>query len=457
MEFQCPHCQLSMSAEEEHAGKVVACPGCNGKFQIPHLPPVSVAPAATVAAPQALTSNATAPTKATYSATGHTSAKVTRDGWREDDHANVNFALSLGYGVLISVLFFVAMVPLQGKSATESGFGDLFLKRGWVNYAEVFLFLWGLVILAMKWSKTKRQRRAMLLDVVPAKLGTEINTLTVGGFVDHLYQLPHRLRDSLMVNRIRKGMELFEKRNNNSEVATFLSAQSDIDANRVTGSYTLLKVFLWAIPILGFIGTVQGLSQAVSSLSAGSTDPEALKASINSLTSGLGVAFDTTLLGLILSMIMSFPMAVMQKIEEEVITEIDAFCTEKLLPKLNDSQNATDDLLLSQVESIPAFAASLMKAHEHFLVQLKDVSTTLKDTSDLLKNRLDSHQAKVESTFQSAVEKLTQDTSKALSQPTEQLNNYFASLARGVESLNVTLRELGGQTITVQKKGFFSR
>ncbi|TAE90802.1 MAG: hypothetical protein EAZ81_08775 [Verrucomicrobia bacterium] len=209
--------------------------------------------------------------------------------------------------------------------------------------------------------------------------------------------------------------------------------------------------------ILGFIGTVQGLSQAVSSLSAGSTDPEALKASINNLTSGLGVAFDTTLLGLILSMIMSFPMAVMQKVEEEVITEIDAFCTEKLLPKLNDSQNASDDLLMSQIESVPAFAASLAKAHEHFLVQLKDASTTLKEAGDLLKNRLEAHQAKVESTFQSAVEKLTQDTSKALSQPTEQLNNYFASLSRGVESLNVTLRELGGQTITVKKKGFFSR
>jgi biopolymer transport protein ExbB/TolQ len=449
-----------MTAEEEHAGKVVACPGCNGKFQIPHLPPATVAPVATAAAPQLLTRNAAATTNAappTPTTSASTPTKVTRDGWREDDHANVNFALSLGYGVLISVLFLVAMVPLQGKSATEAGFGDLFLKRGWVNYAEVFLFLWGLVILAMKWSKTKRQRRAMLLDVVPAKLGTEINMHTVGGFIDHLYKLPHRLRDSLMVNRIRKGMELFEKRNNNSEVATFLSAQSDIDANRVTGSYTLLKVFLWAIPILGFIGTVQGLSQAVSSLSAGSTDPEALKASINNLTSGLGVAFDTTLLGLILSMIMSFPMAVMQKVEEEVITEIDAFCTEKLLPKLNDSQNASDDLLMSQIESVPAFAASLAKAHEHFLVQLKDASTTLKEAGDLLKNRLEAHQAKVESTFQSAVEKLTQDTSKALSQPTEQLNNYFASLSRGVESLNVTLRELGGQTITVKKKGFFSR
>jgi hypothetical protein len=247
-----------MTAEDEHAGKIVACPGCNGKFQIPPLPTGPVKSAQT---------NATGANQA---------AQGQRGGWAEEDHANVNFFVSLAFGVVISALFLVAMIPLLGPTPQEPKFGDLFLRRGWVNYAEVFLFIWGCAILVMKWKKTKRQRRSMLLDIVPSKLGSEINSQTVSGFIDHIYKLPHRLRDSLMVNRIRKGMELFEKRNNNGEVATFLSAQSDIDANRITGSYTLLKVFLWAIPILGFIGTVQGLSQAVSSLSAGSTDPEAL-------------------------------------------------------------------------------------------------------------------------------------------------------------------------------------
>jgi flagellar motor component MotA len=97
-----------------------------------------------------------------------------------------------------------------------------------------------------------------------------------------------------------------------------LNAQSDIDAKRSAGSYALLKVFLWAIPILGFIGTVLGLSIAVGNPDMSNTaDPEAIKGAIGTLTGGLGVAFDTTLLGLVLSMIMSVPMAAMQKREEE--------------------------------------------------------------------------------------------------------------------------------------------
>jgi biopolymer transport protein ExbB/TolQ len=432
MEFQCPHCSLNMSAENEHAGKVVACPGCNGRFEIPALPEPTPASATTF--------------------TTRRTPQSQRGGWPEEDHANVRFDLSFGIAVVVTATFLFALVPFQG-----SGFSDIFLKRGWVNYAEVFLFIWGLVILVMKLKKAKRQSQAMLLDILPSSLGHEINNSNVGHYIEHIYKLPIRLRDSLMVNRIRKGLELFEKRNNNSEVVAILNAQSDIDANRISGSYTLLKVFLWAIPILGFIGTVQGLSTAVSSLSTGSSDPEALKASINNLTGGLGVAFDTTLLGLVLSMIMSFPMAAMQKREEEVLTVIDAFCNEKLRPKLNDSKSATTDDLLAQAESLPAFAASLSRAHELFLTQLGEATALLKDAGETLKNRLDSHQTRVEGTFSHAIDKLTSETRDAFVKPAENLNQYFASLSDGVKSLNETLSKLGSEKIIIQKKGFFSR
>lgn len=428
MEFQCPHCQVNLSSDDQDAGKVMSCPACNQSFQVPGIEFF-----------QATT-------------TKRAAAKTNRAGWAEEDHANVNFWVSLGVGTGITVVFLLLLVPFKGK-----GFSDIFLQRGWVNYAEVFLFLWGMVILFMKWKKTRRQSQAMLLDILPTSVAPEIDTQTVPSFIDHIYKLPVHLRDSLMVNRIRKALELFEKRNNNGEVVTLLNSQSDIDANRISGSYTLLKVFLWAIPILGFIGTVQGLSIAVSSLSAGSTDPEALKASINNLTGGLGVAFDTTLLGLVLSMIMSFPMAAMQKQEEEVLTLIDVFCNEKLLPRLNDSKSSISDSLLTQAESIPALAASLTHAHEIFLDRLQEASGLLTSAGTILQNRLDTHQVLIETTFQNAVNRLTNETRDAFVGPSDQMTQYFANLSKGIESLNKTLEKLGGETIVVQKKGFFSR
>lgn len=318
----CPHCQTDLAATPELFGQTVQCPACKGKLEVP---------------------SAEVKTE-----TSSTRSRPQRSGWDERDHANVDFIKSLLIGAVLTACFLALLIPF-----VDTALGSIFLKRGWVNFAETFLFTWGMTILVMKWKQNKRQERAAMLELFPARLGNEINCDNVGGFIDNIYKIPLTMRDSLIVNRIRKALELFENRTDNGEVAAFLSTQSDIDANRSSGSYSLLKVFLWAIPILGFIGTVMGLSTAVGSLAMGdNADPEALKSSINSLTGGLGVAFDTTLLGLILSLLMSFPMAAVQKKEDETLTLIDAFCTEKLLPKLNDSRNPTTGALLEQAESI---------------------------------------------------------------------------------------------------------
>jgi biopolymer transport protein ExbB/TolQ len=413
MLFSCPHCQTSLDVAPEHAGQNVQCPACGGKLKIPK-----------------------------FDSNSGNSKSQERKGWEEKDHANVNFLMSLLIGTGISAAFLAMMIPFRG------GIGSLFLDRGWVNYAETFFFFWGIVILAMKWRMIQHQKRAVMLDLFPKKLGREINIETVSQFIDNVYKVPLTLRDSLIVNRIRKALELFESRPDNGEVTTFLGAQSDVDANRSAGSYSLVKVFLWAIPILGFIGTVQGLSVAVASLSMGdNANPDALKQSINSLTGGLGVAFDTTLLGLVLSMFMSFPLAAVRKEEDETLTMIDVFCTEKLLPRLNDSKRAASEELIEQADSLPGLVTSLAKAHETFLINLNDATRQLHDSSETLNTRLAAHQQTVEATFAHAVKKLSDTSNEIFLRSGTELNSTFQKIATGIELINKALGDLGQNKI----------
>jgi hypothetical protein len=299
------------------------------------------------------------------------------------------------------------------------------------------------------------------LNLFPEHLGREIHVGNVGAFIDNVYNVPLKLRDSLMVNRIRKALELFESRVNNGEVAGFLNTQSDIDANRSTNSYSIVKVFLWAIPILGFIGTVIGLSVAVGSLAMGDTsDPEALKDSINSLTGGLGTAFDTTLLGLVLSILMSFPLAAVQKKEDETLTMIDAFCVDKLLPKLNDSRTLVGEELIQQADSIPQLVTSLAKAHETFLVNLNESTRMLTETAEFLQLKLGDHQRVVEKTFTDAASQLLNTSRDVFLRSNNQLEKSFDSIAIGIDSMNRSLKELGEKQIpneAKKKRGFFSK
>ncbi len=427
----CPHCKTDLAATPELFGQTVQCPACKGRLEVP----------------AAETAVETSPSSR---------VKPQRTGWDERDHANVDFLKSLVIGVVLTACFLALLIPF-----INTGFGQIFLKRGWVNYAETFLFVWGMTILYMKWKQNKRQERAAMLELFPERLGREIHCDNVGGFIDNIYKIPLTMRDSLIVNRIRKALELFENRPDNGEVAAFLSTQSDIDANRSGGSYSLLKVFLWAIPILGFIGTVMGLSTAVGSLAMGDTaDPEALKASINSLTGGLGVAFDTTLLGLILSMLMSFPMAAVQKKEDETLTLIDAFCTEKLLPKLNDSRNASSSELLEQAESIPQLVASLARAHETFLVNLNGATKMLGEAGETMNKRLATHQETVEKSFTEAVSKLSDTGIEVFIRSQVEMTKTLEKMATGIELLNKALRDIGANQIpdtAKKKRGLFGR
>ena len=428
MQISCPQCSTALDVTEEYLGQQVACPACSSRFQIPE----------------------------TLTPTEAADQRPERSGWEEKDHANVEFGKSFLIGSGITILFLGLMFLFKG-----SRLGDIFIDRGWVNWVETLLFFWGLTILIMKWKKNQHQAQAALLNLFPEHIGKEINSSNIGKFIDNVYQLPANLRDSLIVNRIRKALELFESRVDNGEAASFLNTQSNIDANRSAASYSLIRVFLWAIPILGFIGTVMGLSEAVGSLSAGdNSDPEALKASINSLTGGLGIAFDTTLLGLILSILLSFPLSAVQKKEDETLTFIDAFCTEKLLPKLNDSRHPGTDELLEKAESIPQLVASLARAHETFLVNLNDSSRQLKETGETLQTRLDQHQGTVEKSFTAAVDKLSETSSEVFLESHMQLKRTFENIAHGIDSINQALRDLGKNQIpneAKKKRGFFSK
>ena len=120
-----------------------------------------------------------------------------------------------------------------------------------------------------------------------------------------------------------------------------LKSQSEIDATMVDSSYVLIKVFIWAIPILGFIGTVLGISEAVSSFGGemgAAADIEVIKEQLGQVTGGLSEAFDTTLVSLIFSLFVMFPTSVMQKNEEDLLNKVDEYCNEYFLKRLREPQ-----------------------------------------------------------------------------------------------------------------------
>jgi len=461
---------MQLKAEAEHAGKQVRCPGCSTKLQIPAEAAESEADAGTqpkfkIPAPNLTSAGARTAPGTTASSSNHERQFGSRGGWEETDPTNANMLHSFGIAAGATALFlgFLLMFsPPQGTPSSEYSMMQ-YLAMVWKGHLEVnglntLFFFWAITILVMKFMKLRHQKAAMLLDILPYKLGTEINAENVGSFIDHLYKLPSNLRDSMMVNRIRKSLELFEIKQNSGDVVHLMSAQSDIDAGRIAQSFAGVKAFLWAIPILGFIGTVLGLSHALLSLSFDNLeDVKAIIGVLKGVISGLGTAFDATLVGLVFAMLVNFPMNAMIKMEDDNLNNIDSFCNEVLVPRLNDGAGVAGGDTEAVMNHLVRAVAS---AQSDFLVDLNALSATMMEYAANLEQRSAEHQQHVSEEFSATMQQMRDEFTAAATDSVKTTSDHTRALAEGIAALNGTLQDLGEKQIVINqtvKKGWFSR
>ncbi len=513
MKFHCPHCTQKLQINDRLAGKTVRCPNCNHRLTVP----ASAAPERKAAAGARQTRQSKSisvrrqpagkgtpkPAAMPKSAAKESAAAPPPPSpslpptsappmpGKRADSTNVSLLVSLGIGVALAVGFYAGLFPFSGAYLNE-----LFTRRGWVPYVLVGLMGWAVGILILKGRKLQRQRHALLLDVLPTEIADDITVENVTDFLGHVWSLPAKLHESFMVNRMRRGLEHFQVRRSNPEVASMMMSQSEIDAGSVHSSYTLLKVFIWAIPILGFIGTVLGISKAVGGFSdslASAQTIDVLKESLNTVTLGLAEAFDTTLIALVMSLLVSFPASATQKSEEDMLTAVYEYSNENLLKRINDAGGLSDvahhteaimgslgsavagsqEEILKDFRAVQDRMAELQGEQKKVLegmagavdTQLKSMEQRASDHQKKVEDNLGKMVAPVDKAMTGLTER-TEHTQKRvlddMQKTSEAMQGYCKTLTSGMESLNRVLAELGEKQIVIRKErrplfGFIGR
>jgi hypothetical protein len=506
----CPQCSKPLKVSQDLAGQSRKCPYCHAAVKIPD---VAVQPPAGGMPNIVVTPNAAAPAGPSSSSTPPPRPEPVRRrkksmfqaGSGESASSDVSLVGSGIIGTVLAVVWLVAVLPLRGFQ-----FGQLFWDRGMVPFATTFLMFWSVAILILKWKNLKQQKEAMLLDVLPTEVAEEITIGSLDGFVNNIRGLPASSAQSFLTNRVLRGIEHFRVRKSAAETVTMMESQSAIDANNVAGSYSVLKVFIWALPILGFIGTVVGVSGAVAGLASsldGAGDISGMKDSLNGVFGGLGTAFDTTLLALIMSMVVKIPASALQKSEEDLITAVDEYCNENLLRRLNDGREGGaergaggggPDATVFR-EAVEAAMGTHHAELEQWLTRLDAIggklTTQVSEGWDKVNSRIQqqqqqhvtqlqqqqseqqkSLQAQLQQMATSAAEIQTMLGNVGTQAATMQnnvtgsfnsaqttLQQQFAGLQNGLNGLSTVLQKLGEQSVVIQqvqapkKRGWFSK
>jgi len=122
------------------------------------------------------------------------------------------------------------------------------------------------------------------------------------------------------------------------EVEDMLRALTDRAFNEMEAGYTILRVIVWAVPILGFVGTVQGVSGSVGGL-AGVLGKEVedigqITDALANVTKDLAFAFDTTLVALIATVIIMVLMSLVERIDYSSLDRIEDYVNQQVLLNL---------------------------------------------------------------------------------------------------------------------------
>jgi biopolymer transport protein ExbB/TolQ len=250
---------------------------------------------------------------------------------------NPSLPIALLLAAVCSTVFY-GLGPFLLLRGTEGA--HLFLGHGWVPYACVGLFFCGLWALLLKLPLMRRQRAALDLQLLPEDIDARIEPGDTRRILDRIQRLTRQQRSLLLVTRVRQAMLRLNQLGTAEKLDDLLRYRAESDENSMDSSYAAPKFIIWAIPVLGFVGTVLGISngvQAFSTLIQNASDLDGLRESLKGVTYGLGQAFETTMIALCMSLILMFVMSWLQRREDSLLAAIDDYCMEHLLHKVSVS------------------------------------------------------------------------------------------------------------------------
>lgn len=261
-----------------------------------------------------------------------------------------------------------------------------------------------------------------MLDSIPAG-GQPVEE--AASLLGQLETQPSWLQKTYLVRRLHSAVENVRRRQSAANIEQHLQQLEDADYNRMSAGYAMVRVVTGVVPILGFLGTVIGITMAIVKLS-----PEQLESSLTEVTAGLGVAFDTTALALALSIVLVFSKLIVERFEENLLVLVGERTGQELVGRFEVAGGSTDP----NVATINRMCDQVVRAVEVMAAR----------QADLWKSTIDETNRQWADASNSAAEILTNAVSEGLA---SSLKDHATGLTDGVEQQLATLNaSLGHQT-----------
>ena len=189
----------------------------------------------------------------------------------------------------------------------------------------IILMLWAIAIISMKTQHTLRERVLLDRTLVQLQDGISILPEDSRNYSRPVQALSEKEREFLLPRALLAGLHRFQSTENIQAVSSIVKDTCETEADRMETELTIVRYIAWAIPSIGFLGTVRGIGTALGQAY------QAVSGDIVGVTQSLGVAFNSTFVALVVSIFLMFLLHQLQLLQDRLVLDCQNYCDERLI------------------------------------------------------------------------------------------------------------------------------
>jgi len=190
----------------------------------------------------------------------------------------------------------------------------------------IILMIWGVFLIGGKCLTILKERYLFHVDLLESSVAEDNNLTSILSSLD---SLPNKIKHTPLVRILMSSIRRFLITNDVQNTSDAIDSNIEALAIKQEAENSMIRYLIWAIPSIGFIGTVRGIGQALSQAD------QALAGDISGMTDSLGVAFNSTLVALLISIILMFLLHQLQRLQDGLVVDTQDYCESFLLNRIS--------------------------------------------------------------------------------------------------------------------------
>lgn len=239
------------------------------------------------------------------------------------------------HGIYVGLVRPNADALLEQQAQQQAAGGEYVPKRSFYVVIRDFeqescfiLLIWALAIMGYKGRRLMEEQQLPQQRLIDVPEGTSILPEDAREFSRPLEALDEHTQEFLLPRTLLAALQRFATTSSIPAVAATIKEQCDSESDRLDSELSMVRYIAWAIPSIGFIGTVRGIGDALGQAY------EAVEGDISGVTESLGVAFNSTFVALVLSIIIMFCLHQLQLSQERLVLGCQRYCDKRLMRHL---------------------------------------------------------------------------------------------------------------------------